>query len=150
MQVLNGDWTVSDQLILAGDTKVVTIKGDNPGSEGGILASFSNGVLTDGTWQCADMSLCISVECENSVIWQDAQTYGVNENNPRPWNRRIADIESTAKWIWVDDKYARKVWCKKTFGKLEIAFSNKIKNNPDEAIISVVLLHVYGRTCVVC
>ena len=97
------------------------------------------------------MSLCTSVECENSVTWQDAQTYGVNENNPRPWNRRIANIESTAKWIWVDDKYARKVWCKKTFGKLEIAFSNKIKKNPDASnYFSCIAACVYGRTCVVC
>ena len=116
--VLKGGWEVSDQLTLAGNTKVITIKGSNTGYEGGILASFSNGVLTDGTWQCADMSSCASIECENSVTWQDAQTYGVNENNPRPWNRRIPDIGSTAQWIWVNDKYARKVWCKKTFGKL--------------------------------
>ena len=125
---MTNDWIVSQRLILPGDTKVVTIKGNNPVTIGGILASFSNGVVTDGTWQCSDVSSCASVECENSVKWQDAQTYGVNENNPPPWKRRIADIESTAKWIWVDDKYARRVWCKKTLGKLIIwdhVFDNK-------------------------
>ena len=105
---------------IAGDTKVVTIEGGNPGTIGGILASFSSGVVSDGTWQCADMSSCTTAECENSVTWQGATTYGVNENNPPPWNRRIPDIESTAQWIWVDDKYAKRVWCKKTFGKLNI------------------------------
>ena len=116
--VLNGDWRVSDQLALAGNTKVITVKGNNTGYVGGILASFSNGVLTDSTWQCADMSSCASVECENSVTWQDAQTYGVNKNKPPTWNTSLPDIGSTAQWIWVNDLNAKRVWCKKTFGKL--------------------------------
>ena len=117
--ILNTSWKVAQRFTIAGDTKVVTIKGDNPGSVGGILASFSNGVVTDGTWQCADMSSCTTVECENSVIWHDAQTYGVNGETNRPWQGRgrFEEIESTAKWIWVHFSEAKRVWCKKTFGK---------------------------------
>ena len=116
---LTPDWTKTDRFPLPGDTKVVTIKGDNTlGGVGAILASFSNGVVTDGTWQCADMSSCTTTECENSVTWQGAKTFGVNTNHPT-WNTRPY-IASTAQWIWVDNKYAKIVWCKKTFSKLNL------------------------------
>ena len=112
---LTPDWTKTERFALPGDTKVVTIKGDNAGGPGGILASFSNGVVTDGTWQCADMILCATTDCENSVTWQGAKTYGVNTNHPT-WNTRPY-IDSTAQWIWVDNNEATRVWCKKRFGK---------------------------------
>ena len=113
---LTPDWTITDRFALPGDTKVVIIKGDNGrGSPGGILASFSNGVVTDDTWQCADMSSCATTECENSVTWQGAKTYGVNKNNPT-WKTRPY-IDSTAQWIWVNSSSAERVWCKKTFCK---------------------------------
>ena len=115
---LSTQWWGTERFILPGDTRVVTIKGDNdPGNVGAILASFSNGVVTDGTWQCADMSSCTTTECEHSVTWQDAKTYGVNGDNPGPWNAKINDIELAAQWIWVNNKFARRVWCKKTFCK---------------------------------
>ena len=115
---LTPDWTKTDRFALPGDTKVVTIKGDDRlGGVGAILASFSNGVVTDGTWQCADLSSCTTTECENSVTWQGAKTYGINGEKPSPWNRRLNDIDSTAQWIWVDNNKATRVWCKKTFGK---------------------------------
>ena len=115
---LTRDWKKTDRFALPGGTKVVTIKGDNrPVSSGGILASFSNGVVTDGTWQCADMIMCTTTQCGNSVTWQGAKTYGINGENPHPWNTILNDINSTAQWIWVDDSYATRVWCKKTFGK---------------------------------
>ena len=114
---LETEWLETERFALPGDTKVVTIEGVNPDGEGGILASFSNGVLTDGTWQCADMSSCTTTDCKNPVTWQGAKTYGINEENPSPWNRRLNDIDSTAQWIWVDNEFARRVWCKKTFGK---------------------------------
>ena len=117
---LKTGWTETERFSLPGDTKVVTIKGDNSVAGGGILASFSNGVVTDGTWQCADMSSCTTTDCENSVTWQGAKTYGINGENPPPWNRRLNDIDSTAQWIWVGYSNAEMVWCKKTFGKLNM------------------------------
>ena len=114
---LKTGWTETERFALPGDTKVVTIKGENTESGGGILASFSNGVVTDGTWKCADMSSCTTTECENSVTWQGAKTYGINGENPLPWNRKLNDIDSTAQWIWVDSSSAERVWCKKAFGK---------------------------------
>ena len=112
---VNANWQITQKFNLPADTKDVTIKGNNSESVGGILASFSNGVVTDGTWQCADMSLCTTTKCENSVTWQDAETYGVNANH-KIWRTR-SNIDSTAQWIWVVNRLAKRVWCKKTFGK---------------------------------
>ena len=114
---LETGWDQAERFTLPKDTKVVTIKGNNSKGVGAILASFSNGVVTDGTWQCADMSSCTTTDCENSVTWQGAKTYGINGKNTSPWNRRLNDIDSTAQWIWVDHNLAKRVWCKKTFGK---------------------------------
>ena len=115
--LLNTDWLETEKFTLPGDTKFVTIKGCDIGGIGAILASFSNGVVTDSTWQCADMSSCTTTECENSITWQDATTYGVNGDKPSPWKTKMNDIELTAQWIWVDNKLAKRVWCKKTFAK---------------------------------
>ena len=50
-QTVNRPWEKSKRFLLFGNTKIVTIKGINdPNNVGGILASFNNGVLTDGTW----------------------------------------------------------------------------------------------------
>ena len=113
---LETQWWETERFALPGDTKVVTIKGVNLEREGGILASFSNGVVTDGTWECADMSSCTTPDCENSVTWQGAKTYGINGENAPPYHTRPY-IDSTAQWIWVDNQFAGRVWCKKTFGK---------------------------------
>ena len=114
---LKTNWQKTERFTLHGATKVVTIKGGNTYRTGAILASFSNGVVTDGTWQCAKMSSCTTTGCENSVTWQDAETYGVNGDKSSPRRRKINYIESTAHWIWVANASAESVWCKKTFGK---------------------------------
>lgn len=117
---LNTDWQKADRVTIHGNSTVVTIKGVNdPGSAGGILASFSNGVVTDVTWQCAEIGN--ATECENSITWEDAQTYGVNGDNQSIWGKvrsgPFEEIESTAQWIWVNYHSATNVCCKKTFGK---------------------------------
>ena len=75
-------WWETQSFALPVDTRVVTIEGDNPWLGGGILASFRNGVVTDGTWQCADMSSCNTTECENSVTWQDVHLTGCRYRMP--------------------------------------------------------------------
>ena len=128
---LTPDWKKTERFTLPGVTKVVIIKGRNNHGKGAILASFSNGVVTDGAWQCANMGSCTINECDNSETWQNATTYGVNGDKPSPWNAKMKYIESTAHWIWVDNPSAESVWCKKTFGKshtLLIATLLKFRN----------------------
>ena len=113
-------WKTPGRFTLPGDTKVITIKAHNdpgPDDKGGLLASFSNHVVTDESWQCADMSSCTSAYCESVATWQQAKRYGINHASPSPWNRKMSEIADTAQWIWVTDSIAKRVWCKKTFGK---------------------------------
>ena len=119
---INDNWRRAEKIILPGNTKTVTIKARNPSDVGGILASFSNGVVTDESWQCADMSSCHSACCESDPNWRQALSYGSNNKNTDPWGthlrKAIPEIEPKAQWIWVSDRYAKRVWCKKSFSKL--------------------------------
>ncbi len=126
MYDINDDWKTAENITLPGNTKYVVIKAHNdPGNVGGILASFSNGVVTNNeSWQCADMSSCKSASCEHKLEWLPAVSYGLNNKYTYPWGiilerekRNISEIEQTAQWIWVGNKCAKRVWCKKTFSK---------------------------------
>ena len=112
-------WKTAGRFTLPGDTKVVTIEAHNDNDEnvGGILASFSNRVVTNASWQCIDMS-------KSNSTWLSAIEYGFNvassgsiwsqSNKP---DKKISEIEETAQWIWVQNRTAIKVWCRKTFSK---------------------------------
>ena len=119
---INGSWKKAEKIKLLGNTKIVTIKAQNPRHKGGILASFSNDVVTDKSWECANMSSCDSAGCESNPNWLQAISYGSNNKNTHPWGtnlkKAIPEIEPKAQWIWVSDRYAKKVWCRKTFSKL--------------------------------
>ena len=114
------EWKTPGRFTLPGDTKVVTIKAHNdhgPDDKGGLLASFSNHVVTDETWQCADMGSCTPAHCESVAKWKQAKPYGLNVASTWPWYKKIPEIAETAKWIWVTDSTATRVWCRKTFSK---------------------------------
>ena len=112
----NGNWQKAEHVHIPGNTKWVEIKAQNPGDVGGILASFSNGVVTDESWQCADVSEA------SKPVWGQAVGYGYNNKDTEPWGRvnggkAIPEIESRAQWIWVSDRYAETVLCMKNFCK---------------------------------
>ena len=119
MYNVNKNWQTAQNIALPGNTTYVVIKAHNdPGNVGGILASFSNGVITNNeSWQCADMSSCNSASCERIPKWLPAVSYGLNNKDTFPWRRDLSEIEQTAQWIWVSNKSAIRVWCKKTFSK---------------------------------
>ncbi len=115
------EWQKAEHFTLRGDTKVVTIKAHNDKGlqdVGGILASFSNNVVTDESWNCTDMIMCPreNSDCEGLANWQPAKTYGHNNKKISPWSE-ISKIKQTAQWIWVENKVAKRVWCRKTFGE---------------------------------
>ncbi|XP_028396727.1 uncharacterized protein LOC114520617 [Dendronephthya gigantea] len=117
-RTVNGDWQTYEHFTLRGDTKTVTIKARNPGEVGGILASFNNSVVTDTSWECADMKGCES-SCAQPG-WEQAVAYGRNDDPTTIWyttngNKTVDKISSDAQWIWVRDELATKVWCRKTF-----------------------------------
>ncbi|CAB4035846.1 Hypothetical predicted protein, partial [Paramuricea clavata] len=99
------------RFVLPEDTQVVTIKVHKAHRRcGGILASFSNGIVTDGSWNCTDSSSCSSSGCSN-LKWENAFTSGKNGNSST-WR---PEIRSSARWIWISNSSARSVWCKRTF-----------------------------------
>ena len=121
---VDGDLWTPKSFTLTGDTKIVTIKAHNEvGGPGGILASFSNKVLTDESWDCADMKgrhpFCSNGS--SGPLWKPAVTYGRNDNASTIWyqfrGRKLDEIESNAQWIWVNDSTATEVWCRRMFGK---------------------------------
>ena len=90
------------------DTKTVTIKAQ--GRNKGILASFSNGIVTDESWSCCSH---VSGSYHSDHEWENASIV-TNASFGRP-----QEIASNAKWIWISNSGARNVWCKRTFGKFK-------------------------------
>ena len=115
--VLNINSGQPQRFVLPEDTQLVTIKVHKARGwgGGGILASFSNNIVTDGSWHCTDMS-CSSRGCP-SRQWETASTAGKNENSST-WGKH-PEIASSAQWIWISNSSALKVWCKRTFGRFK-------------------------------
>ena len=113
----NGDWTVHETFTLLSNTTGVVIDATNdPDYYGAMLASFSNGVVTDESWECINSSLK-STQTE----WPKAVTYGNNDETTFPWGtilkEKIANIKETAQWIWTINRYEKSVTCRKSFGE---------------------------------
>ena len=96
------------RFVLPEDTKTVTIKAPS-GSEG-ILASFSNGIVTDDSWSCD-----ASGPHFPNPNWQNASVTEPNVSRPQ-------EIASNANWIWIRDSDTTSVRFKRTFGKSSIVF----------------------------
>ncbi|CAB4007984.1 Hypothetical predicted protein, partial [Paramuricea clavata] len=128
-------WNKVKHFTLSGHTKNVTIKVYNDGGKGAILASFSNKVVTDGSWECAVMDRCISSDCESFVAtkWSNAIAYGFNiEDSDRKSLEKINEIKSTAQWIWVKNGEAEREWCRKRFA---VSSSNQQSTQSSTATI---------------
>jgi hypothetical protein len=120
-KTINGDWREAERFSLPWNTKYVTIKAGNLHGPGGILASFNNNVITNSSWECANISDCHSTNCDNRTDWHPATEYGLNNASTVPWGTqlesKIYEIVETAQWIWVSDISVKKVCCRKTFSK---------------------------------
>lgn len=109
-------WTTPASFTLPGKIGVVVIEAKNVGSVGAILASFSNGVVTDESWECTNDN------SKNTSNWPKAVTYGNNNGTAVPWAknlgwRGIHNINENAQWIWSKDSHDQRVVCRKPFGK---------------------------------
>lgn len=104
-------WTEEESFSLPGNTRGIVIEGINgKNSPGAILASFSNGIVTDESWEC------ISGDSRNNTTWPKAIPYGSNNANVKPWKRAIDNIAANAKWIWTSEKTEVNVLCRKVLG----------------------------------
>lgn len=113
------NWPQSTTFRLPAGTKVVGIECDDVGVVGGILASFSNGMVTDDTWQCSSRFSPTWASFSFEGNWPSAYTIG--RHGMSPWNT-IRRISSNAKWIWTPGWHYqdRRVYCRKVIvpGKL--------------------------------
>ena len=108
------NWKNAENFNLPSDTLYVTIKaGSKNNAIGGILAEFSNGFVTDSSWQCAE----ISSTTENP--WPAAYVVAANDGSHSQWNRVVANISPDAKWIWTSNSEDSEVWCRQSFGGLK-------------------------------
>ena len=96
------DWTKSSTFPISADTQVVGIKCVDLHVVGGILASFSTGEVTDGSWQCSTeaSSGWASPGFVPSSAWQQATVIG--NNGVQPWGKRPG-ISDSAEWIWTPE-----------------------------------------------
>ncbi len=118
--LVNGNWRLPERFVLPEDTQVVTIKAHNHVFVGGILASFSNGYVTDESWNCAYKTTCddSSNSCPN-LQWNNATTFLKKYAHSTTWVSGRIKFASSAQWIWISSASATSVWCKRTFGKFK-------------------------------
>lgn len=105
----NDNWQIATTFHMPGDTRVISVKGKDWGSQFGILGSFSNGLVTNESWKCSSVLYSGWNSPDfNDQLWPFAKVVG--NHGDSPWGF-IASIAQTAKWIWTagqyDDVYCR-------------------------------------------
>ena len=116
-------WQVASPVTLLANTTCVVIEGKTTGGVkgndvGAILASFSNGILTDESWQCI-----ISNAAKSQLVWPKAKSHARNNiKTDSVWikknsNKPVANIDGNATWIWTEKNNEERVTCRRSFGK---------------------------------
>ena len=111
-------WKVSSPVTLLANTTCVVIEGKTTGGVGAILGSFSNGILTDESWQCI-----ISNAAKSQLVWPKAKSHARNNiKTDSVWikknsNKPVANIDGNATWIWTEKNNEERVTCRRSFGK---------------------------------
>ena len=116
-------WKIASPVTLLANTTCVVIEGKtlyggSGGDVGAILGSFSNGILTDESWQCI-----ISNASKSQLVWPKVKSYARNNNETDSvWikhnsNEAVANIDGNATWIWTEKNNEERVTCRRSFGK---------------------------------
>jgi hypothetical protein len=107
--------TEAKRFVLPEDTKSVTIEARCLSREWcWILASLSNGIVTNESWICADSRCCDDSpwNCSHQLEWKKATIISGTSTRDE-----LEGIASNAKWIWMNDSSAKNVYCRRNFGK---------------------------------
>ena len=106
---------IGHQIIAAGSSVIaVKCRCKIPPCGGTILASFDNGLVTDGSWKCTTI-LQPGWYYKNfdDSQWQSAISHGVNRDNPMPWGKKDG-FSDEAHFIWTDNYNSdHVVYCRK-------------------------------------
>ena len=116
-------WKTVSVLHISSETRLIAVRANNTGWDGGILGSIENGIVTDETWKCSD-SLEINwnqISFDDSN-WVSATVLGSHLDTK--WGHlisRIPSISEKAKWIWTSStKDHSSVFCRKYIAGLLI------------------------------
>ena len=105
------NWKSAASFTLPSGTQYVVIRVKKENNfDGGILAEFSNGYVTDSSWQCTETNSAAK------NLWPPAQEVALNNGENSQWNAVVNDIAISAKWIWTGNSDHGEVWCWKSFG----------------------------------
>ena len=110
------NWKNAESFALPSNTHYVIIEVERKKNfKGGILAEFSNGYVTDSSWQCSD------INSNTKSSWPAAQVVATNDGEDYRWNEVVSNIATHAKWIWTanynnNNNQDSTVWCLKEFG----------------------------------
>lgn len=109
------NWKNAESFSLSSDTEYVIIRVEKKtNANGGILAEFSNGYVTDSSWRCTD------INSTERIRWPAASEVASNNGLHSQWKKVVSNIGTNAKWIWTTNADAGKVWCWKSFGGWKI------------------------------
>ena len=78
--------------------------------DGGMLAEFSNGIVTDSSWHCTE------INSTTKSHWPAAREVATNDGSDSQWKSEVTGISSNAKWIWTPNSGDKEVWCQKDIG----------------------------------
>ena len=107
--VNNRIWNKAQEYVFTECLEVIAVAITNTGGPGGLLGSFDNGVLTDGSWRCSEKAPSpqwTSSKFDDSVMPR-ATVYGEH--------RLITGISPEAKWIGSRNPNAPKMFCRLSF-----------------------------------
>ena len=94
-------WANSTTYLVPGNTRVLSVAGENTGGPLGILGSTSNGQVTNETWKCSSvLSPGWNSPAFDDQDWPFARV--IAKHGDPPWGT-IHGIEETAKWIWANN-----------------------------------------------
>ena len=92
---------------------MLAVKAVDGGSDFGILASTSTGVVSDTTWKCSSSyQTDWHLASFDDSAWSPAVIRRTNGDGP--WGRFNA-INAQAKWIWAHGVAGGTIYCRKSF-----------------------------------
>ena len=103
------NWRFASTFQIPGDTRVISVRGENSEGPYGVLGSFSNGLVTNESWKCSsDLYPRWNSPDFDDGHWPHAVAVG--KHGDGPW-KVISGIALTAQWIWAagdaDEVYCR-------------------------------------------
>ena len=105
------NWKNAESFTLPPGTQYVVVRVEKKNNfDGGILAEFSNGYVTDSSWQCTEAN------SNAKNLWPPARVFALNNGQNSRWNIVVDNIGTSAKWIWTANSDHGEVWCWKSFG----------------------------------